>query len=218
LVHTDQVSINAPAQYFGKKIIDGDSANQWFTGGDSTRHALGNLHAGDTSEHMQKLIDKWFLGKDHPMAKSSDRSTTYDYEDTANELWVALAEKAYAQFNESGWLGLDGTNSYNGIGGAIDPDDNYSGLNGEFSADALNRLTGSGTSGGSTGGSTYADVKAAFNAGKAVVFSSRLDPVSDDVVAGPHGYMMTGYDGTHHTITLRNPWGDGYDQPAEVTG
>jgi hypothetical protein len=28
---------------------------------------------------------------------------------------VALAEKAYAQINESGWSGQDGTNSYQGI-------------------------------------------------------------------------------------------------------
>src|SRR5262249_4155892 len=33
---------------------------------------------------------------------------------TGNELWVALAEKAYAQVNEEGWLGQprDGTNAY----------------------------------------------------------------------------------------------------------
>ena len=39
--------------------------------------------------------------------------------DPTNELWVALAEKAYAQFNESGWTGQDGTNSYNGLGGPV---------------------------------------------------------------------------------------------------
>ncbi len=34
-----------------------------------------------------------------------------------NELWVALAEKAYAQVNESDRIGQDGTNSYSGISG-----------------------------------------------------------------------------------------------------
>ena len=33
-----------------------------------------------------------------------------------NELWVALAEKAYAQVNESDRINQDGTNSYSGIG------------------------------------------------------------------------------------------------------
>ena len=35
--------------------------------------------------------------------------------DKNNELWTALAEKAYAQLNESGGIGQDGTNSYQGI-------------------------------------------------------------------------------------------------------
>ena len=43
LVNTDQVRIDAQARYFGQKIMNGDPANQWFTGGAGTRHALGNL-------------------------------------------------------------------------------------------------------------------------------------------------------------------------------
>src|SRR5947199_872305 len=39
------------------------------------------------------------------------------YDSSANELWVALAEKAYAQANESGWLGRTAANSYAGIDG-----------------------------------------------------------------------------------------------------
>src|SRR5262249_24772496 len=35
----------------------------------------------------------------------------------SNRLWVALAEKAYAQLNEEGWIGQDGTNSYAGLEG-----------------------------------------------------------------------------------------------------
>lgn len=102
--------------------------------------------------------------------------------DASNELWVPLAEKAYAQFNESGWLGLDGTNSYNGIGGSVDPDTNSGGLNGVVPTKILAQLTGSSASSSSISGSTFADVKAAFDAGKAVDFCSKQNPVSNQVV------------------------------------
>src|SRR5262249_14998320 len=80
LVNTDQVKIDTASRYLGQKIMNGDRANQWFTGGSRIQQALGDLHAGDTDDHLQKLIDKWFLGKDHPVAKSSDRHHGYDYQ------------------------------------------------------------------------------------------------------------------------------------------
>lgn len=55
-----------------------------------------------------------------------------------NELWVALAEKAYAQLNESGWIGQDGTNSYNGVGGVAGSD----GINSGSGGDAMEHITG----------------------------------------------------------------------------
>ncbi|WP_143289364.1 C2 family cysteine protease, partial [Brunnivagina elsteri] len=54
-----------------------------------------------------------------------------NYNNSTNELWVALAEKAYAQLNESGGIYQDNTNSYSGIG------------NGGYIADALQHITGS---------------------------------------------------------------------------
>src|SRR5204863_759653 len=39
------------------------------------------------------------------------------YDNSRNELWVALAEKAYAQMNEAGWLGHAASNAYAAIDG-----------------------------------------------------------------------------------------------------
>jgi hypothetical protein len=44
-----------------------------------------------------------------------------NYTSSSNVLWVALAEKAYAQLNASGWIGQDGSYSYNGMDGKMDP-------------------------------------------------------------------------------------------------
>ena len=307
LVHSPEVGIAVQARYFGKKIIDGDPANQWFTGGDGTRAALGDLHAGDTDDHLQQLIDKWFLGKDEPMAKSDDRATTFGYREAAGklfvggpaatdlhqgdvgdcywlaglgavarqdpqrirnmftdngdgtytvrlfhsgkaeyvtvdrrlpvdghgklvfanqgtaasntgaELWVPLAEKAYAQFNESGWTGQDGTNSYNGVGGALAAGaENDGGINGGSSGTAMTQITAAAVTARAIPGTTFADVRAAFDAGKAVTFSSVDDPVRGDVVSN-HAYVMVGYDATHHTVTLRNPWGANDSKPEQLT-
>jgi hypothetical protein len=307
LVNTDQVRFNEQARYFGKKVMNGDPANQWFTGGADHREALGNLTAGATDDHLQRLVDKWFLGKDLPMAKSRDRATTFGYQAAAgglfvggarptdirqgdlgdcyflsalsavarqdpariaqmftdngdgtytvrlfkdghaeyvtvdkrlpvnadgkfpfankggtaaaagNELWVALAEKAYAQFNESGWTGQDGTNSYNGIGGAVpEGEKNHDGLNYGSLGTPLTQVTNASVSLGPTGMASFADVRAAFAAGKAITAITPADPPDGDVV-GNHVYMMVGYSATNHTITLRNPRGNGGSKPESVT-
>jgi hypothetical protein len=191
------------------KVIAGNPANQWYTGGTSSRIAVGNLQPSDSATRLTYLEDKWFLGLDRPMAMSDDGSGVHytyakangalfgtgifpvpwygdvhqgsvgdcyfmgtlaeiaqqspltianmftdngdgtftvrffrngvaDYVtvdrylpvDTSGNLvyaneghtpasvtstWVALAEKAYAQLNEEGWTGQDGTNSYDGV-------------------------------------------------------------------------------------------------------
>jgi Calpain family cysteine protease/Bacterial pre-peptidase C-terminal domain len=58
------------------KTVNGDRANQWWTSGNSTSESLGNLSAGASANHMEKLIGKWFFGLDHPTA---DWGTNYNY-------------------------------------------------------------------------------------------------------------------------------------------
>lgn len=57
------------------KVVNGDAANKQYRG-----NTLGNLYADSTSTHMEKLVGKWFLGNDRPVAKSYDGKTTYKYE------------------------------------------------------------------------------------------------------------------------------------------
>ena len=65
-----------------------------------------------------------YVTVDRDMATNGSGNYIYADDGTAgkqsvagdNELWVALAEKAYAQVNESDRINQDGTNSYSGIG------------------------------------------------------------------------------------------------------
>jgi hypothetical protein len=257
-----------------KKVVNGDTANAHYLG-----NTLGNLYANAPASHLEKLVNKWFLGLDRPvtsagtyrpvngllvqnginfhdvaqgsvgdcyylaaLAKTAYRTShtietmfidnldntftvrfykngvaeyvTVDrqlpvnsngtsvyasfgghYNNASNELWVALAEKAYAQLNESGWIGQDGTNSYAGIDVGKP-------------ADAMKQITGRNATGYATLSKT--SVIAAFNAGKLVAFSSKKDqadiPSSVGVVAH-HVYALVGYNPTTQKFTLYNPWG-----------
>jgi hypothetical protein len=56
-------------------IVDGNPANAHYQG-----QALGNLYAGDAASNLTELVDKWFLGMDHP-------ATSYTYQTCAGSLF-----------------------------------------------------------------------------------------------------------------------------------
>ena len=110
---------------------------------------------------------------------------------TNNELWVVLAEKAYAQLNESGWINQDGTNSYDGIGNAGYLSDAFTHITGEKSA--LGRQL------------NFNTVVAAFESGEVVGFGSKSSGVASNIVTS-HAYALVDYDASTQKFTLLNPW------------
>lgn len=114
------------------------------------------------------------------------------YNNPANELWVALAEKAYAQLNESGWIYQDNTNSYLGIGKS------------GYISDAFSHITGQKVSMSNV--LSLDTLTNAISTGKSIGFGSKSSGVAPDIVAS-HAYALVNYDASTQTFTLFNPWG-----------
>ncbi len=111
-----------------------------------------------------------------------------------NELWVALAEKAYAQLNESGWIGRrESQNSYETIDGGW-PDAPLQQISGK----AVNEA--------------YAPFMAAqkvidiVNANQAITVGFSNSGGQFGLVEG-HAYVVKTYDSIKQQFQLFNPWG-----------
>jgi hypothetical protein len=131
------------------------------------------------------------------------------YDDARNELWVALAEKAYAQINQSGWIGQDNSNTYDGISGGR-------------AYNAMKQITGCNTSRNGVvkhilffkNGDSIDDMWNTFSSGHSVAINTNSSP--DSSVVSKHSYVLTGYNYDTDKYTLYNPWG-GSDGPVELT-
>ena len=251
-------------------VVDGDPANATYQGA-----ALGNLQAGASASQLQKLVNKWFLGLDHPIASGTyaqvsgnlfvngpavsdvqqgdlsdcyllaalaalakddpaaitgmfinngDGTYTVRFYDAgvakyvtvdsmlptdssgkliydgagssassaSNELWAPLAEKAYAQINQDGWLDRPAANSYPAIEEG-------------FSDDALDEITGGSASWVQITHATTTQVQSAVNTSTPTILNSLSSPGNG--VIGSHTYPVIGYNATTQQFTLANPQG-----------
>jgi hypothetical protein len=79
-----QLNMPAYVQDLAGKIVNGDPANQNYQGS-----PLGNLSAGSTGAKLEKLVDKWFYGSDHPNPTDDTGFAGYTYQLISGPLFHA---------------------------------------------------------------------------------------------------------------------------------
>ena len=121
-------------------------------------------------------------------------------------LWIPLAEKAYAEWNQTGNEGRDGTN-------------NYSSIEGGWMAAVSSQVLGYNASDYSLTASTQQTMINALANHQAVTIGTDGSSNANDTLQyglyGSHAYGVIGYNASAGTFTLYNPWG--MDQPQPMT-
>lgn len=113
-------------------------------------------------------------------------------------LWIALAEKAYAQWNELGNSGRDGKNQYSSIEGG-------------WMSNTNSQILGYNSTNYPMSGTSKQTLINALNSGNAVTIGTNSS-VNAGLVGG-HAYVVTGYNASTDRFTLFNPWGNTHPSP-----
>jgi hypothetical protein len=142
-----------------------------------------------------------------------------NYTSTSNVLWVALAEKAYAQLAAEGWSRAQGTMDRSSVGG--NPADNtnaYSSIDYGQDLVATQQITGFANASWvsfpsnhpNQAANYFSAVIADFQAGDIITFATNKHVPKSTGLLGYHVYSMTSYNAANQTVTLVNPyWYDG---------
>jgi hypothetical protein len=123
---------------------------------------------------------------DHPVSGSANNSTT-------PVLWVALAEKAYAEATQYGYVTRLGCG--------------YGALNaGGAGATVLQAITGKSAS---LKGFSTRNITTAWQNGQLITLGTKgsTTPINGVNVVANHEYAVVGYDSSTKQFTLFNPWG-----------
>ncbi|GCL43373.1 pre-peptidase C-terminal domain-containing protein [Dolichospermum planctonicum] len=113
----------------------------------------------------------------------------------SNELWVALAEKAYAQLAESGW-----SRTYSDT-----QNNSYAAIETGWMDTVIPQVTGLGTSSFEAVNMTQTQLINLVNSHQ--VLTAAFVYGGDYGVVNGHAYTITSYNATNGTFHLQNPWG-----------
>jgi hypothetical protein len=113
---------------------------------------------------------------------------------TTVPLWLALAEKAYAQWNETGRADRNGSNTYAGIVAGWMTDVNAQVIGTNSSTDWLNS-------------SSKTKLLQALQAGEAVTIGTTASANQAANWVPNHAYVISRYNAATDTFDLHNPWG-----------
>jgi FKBP-type peptidyl-prolyl cis-trans isomerase 2 len=135
-------------------------------------------------------VDNYFPASGGTFAYANYRQSLTSSTDV---LWVALAEKAFAQLSASGWN--------------MRPEQNaYASLDGGSASSGLPFITGGTENGSLADENSYI---AAVQAGTLLTLASTSGNSTLGIVAA-HDYVVLGYNATTQTFALLNPWGWNY--------
>lgn len=124
-----------------------------------------------------------------------------NYTNTSNELWVALAEKAYAQLAESGWSRPNYNAYYN--------TNSYAAIESGWMDLVIQQVTGLSTTSQTLSATTSMTQTSLINLvnSNQILTAGFVYGDGGGLVVNGHAYTITAYNSTTGQFHLRNPWG-----------